>query len=104
MTDITGTAVDITQKHSSRLFWRNVLLGVFLTVLALGFYVTPALTGGPGDQMLSYYIADFVRKGLNWGMASVLSILLLVCVLLLMVTGLLLRQLWDRNKTAGRAA
>lgn len=73
-------------------------------ILALGFYVTPALTGGPGDQMLSYYIADFVRKGLNWGMASVLSILLLICVLLLMVTGLLLRQLWDRNKKAGRAA
>ncbi|NKD55010.1 MULTISPECIES: hypothetical protein [unclassified Haematospirillum] len=39
MIDITGVAVDIAQKRSSRLFWRNVLLGVFLTVLALGFYV-----------------------------------------------------------------
>lgn len=61
---------------------RGVVVGggtVF--ILALGFYVTPALVGGPGDQMLSYYIADFVRKTLNWGMASALSVLLLGGVL-----------------------
>lgn len=69
-------------------------------ILALGFYVTPALTGGPGDQMLSYYIADFVRKGLNWGMASVLSLLLLVCVVGLLVTGALLRRAFGWNKAA----
>lgn len=57
--------------------------GATVFILALGFYVTPALTGGPGDQMLSYYIADFVKRGLNWGMASVLSLLLLLAVLLL---------------------
>ena len=49
-------------------------------------------------------VATDVLAAVKWGMASVLSILLLVCVLLLMVTGLLLRQLWDRNKTAGRTA
>lgn len=60
---------------------RGVVVGggtVF--VLALGFYVTPALVGGPGDQMLAYYIADFMQKQLNWGMAAALSILLLVTV------------------------
>ena len=49
-------------------------------ILALGFYVTPALVGGPGDQMLAYYIADFMQKQLNWGMASALGIMLLAAV------------------------
>lgn len=64
---------------------RGVVVGggtVF--ILALGFYVTPALTGGPGDQMLSYYIADFVKRSLNWGMASALSVMLLGGVLVLL--------------------
>jgi putative spermidine/putrescine transport system permease protein len=64
---------------------RGVLVGggtVF--ILALGFYVTPALTGGPSDQMLSFYIADFIKKSLNWGMAAALSMLLLAAVVLLL--------------------
>ncbi len=64
---------------------RGVIVGggtVF--ILALGFYVTPALTGGPGDQMLSFYIADFVKRSLNWGMASALSVMLLGGVLVLL--------------------
>lgn len=72
-------------------------------ILSLGFYVTPALTGGPGDQMLSYYIADFVRRQLNWGMASALSILLLVCVLGLLLGGLILRRAMGWGKTTGGA-
>ncbi len=64
---------------------RGVIVGggtVF--ILSLGFYVTPALTGGPGDQMLSWYIADFIKKTLNWGMASTLSVLLLAGILVLL--------------------
>ena len=64
---------------------RGVIVGggtVF--ILALGFYVTPALTGGPSDQMLSFYIADFIKKSLNWGMAAALSMLLLAAVILLL--------------------
>ncbi|QNQ64456.1 ABC transporter permease (plasmid) [Brucella sp. 6810] len=53
-------------------------------ILALGFYVTPALTGGPGDQMLSFYIADFIKRSLNWGMASALSVMLLGGLLVLL--------------------
>lgn len=83
---------------------RGVMVGggtVF--ILALGFYVTPALTGGPGDQMLSYYIADFVRRGLNWGMAAVLSLMLLFCVIALVVTGALLRRAFGWSKAGGAA-
>lgn len=64
---------------------RGVVVGggtVF--ILALGFYVTPALTGGPSDQMLSFYIAEFIKKSLNWGMAAALSMLLLIAVLFLL--------------------
>ena len=71
-----------------RVYWPQSLRGVLVGggtvfILALGFYVTPALTGGPNDQMLSYFIADFVNKTLNWGMASALSVLLLLIVVVL---------------------
>ncbi|MDR0809978.1 MAG: ABC transporter permease [Gemmobacter sp.] len=72
-----------------RVYFPQTLRGVgvgggTVFILALGFYVTPALVGGPGDQMLSYYIADFVQKQLNWGMAATLSVLLMICVLLML--------------------
>ena len=54
-------------------------------VLALGYYITPALVGGAGDQMISYFIAFFTNQTLNWGMAAALSMLLLVTTSLLLV-------------------
>lgn len=64
--------------------FRGILVGggtVF--ILALGFYITPTLTGGPRDQMVAYYIAEFINKSLNWGMASALSVMLLAIVLII---------------------
>jgi len=52
-------------------------------VLALGYYVTPALVGGPGDQMIGYFIAYFTNIAVNWGMASALGTILLVVVSLI---------------------
>jgi len=46
-------------------------------ILALGFYITPALVGGAGDQMLSYLIAEFAIGQANWGRASALALVLL---------------------------
>ncbi|MFT4148878.1 MAG: ABC transporter permease [Paracoccaceae bacterium] len=80
---------------------RGVIVGggtVF--ILSLGFYVTPALTGGPGDQMLSWYIADFVKKSLNWGMASTLSVLLLGGILVLLAIYGALRRMAARPRKA----
>lgn len=54
-------------------------------VLALGYYITPALVGGAGDQMISYFIAFFTNQSLNWGMAAALSVLLLVTTMVLLV-------------------
>ncbi len=47
-------------------------------IQALGYYITPALVGGPKDQMLSYFVAFFVNERVNWSMASALGVLLLV--------------------------
>ena len=52
-------------------------------ILAIGYYVTPALLGGADDQMLSYYIARYTNVEVNWGMACALGALLLVATLLL---------------------
>lgn len=52
--------------------------GTLLTfILALGYYITPALVGGPQDQMISYWIVENMSSVLNWGLAAALSVLLL---------------------------
>jgi putative spermidine/putrescine transport system permease protein len=53
--------------------------GVFLVfVLALGYYITPALLGGAGDEMISQLIAMQTNEQLNWGLAGALSLYLVV--------------------------
>jgi putative spermidine/putrescine transport system permease protein len=52
-------------------------------ILALGYYITPALIGGAADQMLSYFVAFFTLETVNWGMAAALGSVLLVGTLLL---------------------
>jgi len=52
-------------------------------ILALGYYITPALLGGSTDQMISYFVADNMGRSLNWGLASALAAILLAAVLLL---------------------
>ena len=46
-------------------------------VFALGYYITPELVGGPGERMISSYIAFFTNETLNWGMGAALSLQLL---------------------------
>ncbi|WP_407051033.1 ABC transporter permease [Methyloraptor flagellatus] len=58
--------------------------GCLLTfILSLGYYITPALVGGPQDQMVSYFVALYTNKELNWGQASALGALLLFITLAL---------------------
>jgi putative spermidine/putrescine transport system permease protein len=52
-------------------------------ILAIGYYITPALVGGANDQMVSYFIAFFTNQTINWGMASALGAVLLIATLLL---------------------
>jgi putative spermidine/putrescine transport system permease protein len=52
-------------------------------ILALGYYITPALVGGADDQMVSYFIAFYTNETLNWGMAAALGVILLTVTLAL---------------------
>lgn len=50
-------------------------------ILAMGYYITPALVGGGSDQMLSYFVATYTTDTGNWGLASALGLLMLVTTL-----------------------
>jgi putative spermidine/putrescine transport system permease protein len=58
--------------------------GCLLTfILCLGYYITPALVGGPTDQMVSGFIAGAINQENNWGKACALGTVLLVATLIL---------------------
>ena len=62
----------------------GVASGTFLVfVICLGFYITPALVGGPTDQMISGFIFDAINRENNWGKASALGVILLVATVIL---------------------
>ncbi|CAN0627312.1 putative spermidine/putrescine transport system permease protein [Burkholderia multivorans] len=79
-------------SHPFAAFWRvyvpqtypGVGAGALLVfILSIGYYITPALLGGPNDQMVSYYVAYFTNVTINWGMACALGGLLLAATLVL---------------------
>lgn len=79
-------------SHPFAAFWRvyvpqtypGIGAGCLLVfILAIGYYITPALLGGPNDQMVSYYVAYFTNVTINWGMACALGGLLLAATLVL---------------------
>jgi ABC-type spermidine/putrescine transport system permease subunit I len=79
------------------IFWPLSLPGVvagslLVFILALGYFVTPALMGGGRDQMIAMLIYENVDKALNWEFAAALSTILLSCTLLC---------LWAYNRLVG---
>jgi putative spermidine/putrescine transport system permease protein len=73
-------------------FWRiyfplslhGVISGSLIVfILAIGFFLTPALMGGPGDVMIAMLIERSVEITLDWTTAAIMSIVLLVVTLLL---------------------
>ena len=62
----------------------GVAAGCLLTfILCLGYYITPALVGGPTDQMISGFIERAINSENNWGKASALGVILLTATLIL---------------------
>ena len=49
----------------------------------LGYYITPAIVGGPTDQMISGFIERAINSENNWGKASALGVILLTATLIL---------------------
>ena len=58
--------------------------GVLLVfILAVGYYITPALVGGATGTLISNQIAFHMEKSLNWSLAAALAAMLLAAVLVL---------------------
>ncbi|MEZ0167994.1 ABC transporter permease [Microvirga sp. TS319] len=75
-----------------RAFWRvllplslpGLLSGSLLVfMVAIGYYITPALVGGANDQMISSVIAFYAMGTANWGLAGALGMILLVVTVIL---------------------
>jgi ABC-type spermidine/putrescine transport system permease subunit I len=78
--------------HPARTFWRVTLPlsmpgvaagGLLVFIVSLGFFITPALLGGPRQMMVSNLIEFSVRQVLNWPFAFALANTLLLGTLLL---------------------
>ena len=78
--------------HPFASFWRvyfpqtyaGVGAGCLLVfIIAIGYYITPALLGSPNDQMVSYFVAFYTNTSINWGMATALGGLLLLATVVL---------------------
>jgi len=65
---------------------------ILVFILCIGYYVTPALVGGPSGQLISSSIAYHMQTSLNWGLAAALGTIVLVGVLVLY---------WLYNRLAG---
>jgi ABC-type spermidine/putrescine transport system permease subunit I len=57
--------------------------GLLVFIVSLGFFITPALVGGPRQMMVSNLIDFNVREVLNWPFAFALANVLLCGTLLL---------------------
>ena len=65
---------------------------ILVFILAVGYYITPALVGGESGQLISNFIAFHMQKSLNWNLAAALGGILLAGVLALY---------WLYNKLVG---
>lgn len=69
-----------------RIYLPQILPGIaagamLVFIIALGYYITPLLLGGPSDQLLPYYIAYNATQTVNWGLAAALGGSLLLATL-----------------------
>ena len=54
-------------------------------ILAIGFFITPALMGGPSDVMIAMLIERSVEITLDWTSAAIMSVALLAMTLVLYI-------------------
>lgn len=84
-------------RNFLKIYFPLSLPGVFagsilVFIVSLGYYVTPALLGGPGDTMISSLIVQQVSALGQWGIAAALSCILIVGVVVTFIVGQLLRN------------
>ena len=87
-TSLMGAAATLGASPA-RGFWRvylplsrpGVINGTVLVfILGLGYFITPALLGGPQDTMIAQLIQSQVADFGAWGMAGALAVVLLAAV------------------------
>ena len=80
--------------HPWKAFWKvyfpNTGAGIgagsiLVFILAIGYYITPALVGGSSGTFISNRIAYHISSSLNWGLGSAIGVILLGIVLLFFV-------------------
>lgn len=93
MQNIDRNLVDAATTMGARrgqAFWRvyfplsmpGVTAAALLTfVTSLGFFITPALLGGPEETMIAQIILTQIQELLNWRLAGALSLVLLLIAL-----------------------
>ena len=73
-----------------RAFWRvffplsigGLVNGTLLIfILSVGFFITPALVGGPKDILIANLIEQQINQLVNWGFGSALAVIVLVITL-----------------------
>ncbi len=71
-----------------RVYVPNTVAGIgagaiLVFIIAIGYYITPALVGGQSGTLISNLIAYHLETSLNWGLAAALGAILLGGVLVL---------------------
>ncbi|MDF5751667.1 ABC transporter permease [Spongiactinospora sp. TRM90649] len=81
-----GPVRAFTRVYLPLAFPAIVSSGMLVFVIGLGFYVTPALVGGPKESTIAVVVAQSVQVTFDWGLAAALAtVLLVVAVVLTMV-------------------
>lgn len=79
-----ATPLQVFLRVFAPLTLHGVIAGVLITfILAIGFFVTPALMGGPGDIMIAMLIEREVELTQNWPAAAIMTVVLLTVTLIL---------------------
>ena len=65
---------------------------ILVFILAIGYYITPALVGGASGTLISNQIAYHMKSTLDWSFASAMGLMLLTGVLVIY---------WIYNKLVG---
>ena len=56
---------------------------ILVFILAIGYYITPALVGGQSGRFITNFIAYHMQQSLNWGLAAAIGSILLGAVVAL---------------------
>jgi len=106
MSKIDGSLVRAARLFGAgplRAFWHVFLpmsLGglingsVLVFILSMGFFITPALLGGPKDILVANLIEQQINQLLNWGFGSALAVVVLVLTMIAVVV----LQLTNRSR------